>query len=1212
MDISEQRLAGLSPEQRRLIEHWLRREQPAAEVAAPADTIPRRPATGASPLSFAQQRLWFLQQLDPASPAYNIRTAVRLVGQLDVAALERSLNVIVERHEVLRTTFHAGDSQPIQRIAPSLHIPIPLIPLNDLPPTERDAQVQRLALQVTEQPFDLARGPLLRVRLLRLAASEHVLLLTLHHVVSDAWSQGIQLRELMTLYAADLTGTPSPLPALPIQYADYAAWQRLQSETLAAQLRYWKEQLGQTPHVLNLPFDRPRPAVATYRGVWNYFTLPASVLNQIKALSQQAGITLFMTLLAAFDVLLYRYTGQTDIVVGTPVAGRNRSEVEGLIGLFVNMLALRTQLDGDPPFVTVLQRVRAMALAAYAHQDVPFEKLVEELQLARDLSRNPLFQVMLVLQNTPLPALKGPGLTVLPMEMTSTTATLDLALYMRELDQELQVRVEYNTDLFDDTTIRRMIEHLNMLLASIAAEPERRISALSLLTEAEREQLLWTWNDSARPYPHDQCFCQLFEAQVARTPDAVALVFDLRDKETRRQGDKEATGCTTNDDSVFSLQPPRGYPAFSVRLTYDQLNRRANQLARLLVAHGIGPDGLVALLTLRGVDLLIAMLAAFKAGGAYVPLDPAHPVQRQRQILLQSRSSVVLCTQAFAPTLDAALADLPAASRPLIMCIDALDAQAGPDNNLPIRCGPQNLAYVIHTSGSTGAPKGAMVEQLGMLNHLYAKIADLGLTSADAVAQTASACFDISVWQFLAALLVGGQVQIFDDRIAHDPALLLDHLVQDQITILELVPSLLRMLLVESGRRAAAAAALPSMRWLIATGEALPVDLGRQWLVAYPRIPLLNAYGPTECADDVTHYPLRQPPGADVFQMPIGRPVANTRLYLLDRQLQPVPVGVAGELYVAGDGVGRGYLNRPDLTAERFVPNPWGSGFSVQGSGETDSADTRHPIRFPPLSPPSTGGRGGVLYATGDLARYRPDGMIVFLGRSDHQVKIRGFRIELEEIATVLNGHMAVYESVVLVREDVAGDVRLVAYVVPHEDDRRMTMDDGSPSEPSSIVHRPSSIVNDLRAFLNQRLPEYMLPSAFVLLDALPRRPSGKLDRLALPQPDQARPATEREFVAPGTLTEERLAEIWMQVLGVKQVGIYDNFFDLGGHSLLVAQLLFRLRDEFQIDLPLHQLFEQPTIAELALTVEELLLAEVAGLSEEAALEQIAETDARL
>jgi amino acid adenylation domain-containing protein len=1162
MDIPEQRLAGLSSEQRRLIEHWLRREQNAAAAAA-ADTIPRRPLTDASPLSFAQQRLWFLQHLTPASPAYNLRTAVRLVGQLDVAALERSLNVVVQRHAVLRTTFHAADGQPIQRIAPSLHMPLPMIPLDHVPPIERDAQLQRLALQETEQPFDLARGPLLRVRLLRLDADTHVLLLTIHHVISDAWSQGIQLRELMALYAADLTGGPSPLPELPIQYADYAAWQRecFQSEMRAAHLRYWQEQLGHTPHVLDLPFDRPRPAVATYRGVWNYFTLPAILLDQIKALSQQAGVTLFMTLLAAFDVLLYRYTGQTDIVVGTPVAGRNRSEVEGLIGVFVNMLALRTRLDGDPPFAELLQRVRSMALAAYAHQDVPFEKLIEELQLARDLSRNPLFQVMLVLQNVPLPALKGPGLNVLPMEVTSTTSTLDLTLYMRELEQALQVRVEYNTDLFDDTTIRRMISHLHMLLASIGAEPERRISALALLTEAEREQLLYTWNDSARPYPQDHGFCQLFEAQVARTPHAPAVA------------------CA------------------GARLTYAQLNRRANGLARLLVASGVGPDVLVALLTERSIDCLIAMLAVFKAGGAYVPLDPAHPVPRQRQILMQSRSSAVLCTQAFAPTLAEVLAELPAAARPPIIRIDALDPQEGPDDNLPSRCGPQNLAYVIHTSGSTGAPKGVMVAQLGMLNHLYAKIADLGLTGADMVAQTASSCFDVSVWQFLVALLVGGQVQIFDDRIAHDPALLRDMIAQDQITILEMVPSLLRMLLVERGRRADAAAALPSLRWLIVTGEALPVELSRQWLIAYPHIPLLNAYGPTECADDVTHYPLRQPPGAAVLQVPIGRPVANTRLYLLDRQLQPVPVGVAGELYVAGDGVGRGYLNCPDLTAERFVPNP----FVMTNDERRTTNDDRN--SDPCVLGPASFVR---LYKTGDHARYRADGMIVFLGRSDQQVKLRGFRIELDEIATVLDQHPEVRECVVLAREDVAGDARLVAYVVLIADERRRTKDEGSDA---AVVVRRSSLASELRSFQAARLPDYMLPAAFVLLDALPRTPTGKLDRWALPLPDQTRPTTEREFVAPCTLTETRLAEIWAQVLGVQQLGIYDNFFDLGGHSLLVAQLWFRLREEFQIDLPLHRLFEQPTIAELALAVEELLLAEVADLTDAAALQQITQID---
>jgi hypothetical protein len=540
MEPLEQQLAGLSPAQHRLVELWLRQKQVVADPAPPSRAIPRLPASSA-PLSFAQQRIWFLNQLEPASPAYNLRTAVRLVGRLDVALLERSLNAIVQRHEALRTTFLSVNGQPQQVIAPTLSISLPVVTLDHLPLAERDAQLLERQLQDTEQPFDLEHGPLLRTSLLRLGAEEHVLLLTMHHIISDGWSQGVQLHELAALYAAFAHGKPSPLPELPIQYADYVLWQRdwLQGSILDEQLVYWKTQLEPLPHVLDLSTDRPRPVVATSHGAWAYFTVSASLLDQLKNMSRREGVTLFMTLLATFDLLLYRYTGQCDLVVGSPVAGRTRSELEGLIGCFVNMLALRTQLDEDPPVRELLQRVRTVTLGAYGHQDLPFEKLVEELQVARDLSRNPIFQVMLALQNTPMPALQGPGLTLEPMEVNSTSSTLDLSWYLREQMHELQIRVEYNTDLFDAATIMRMLGHFQTLLNGIVAAPGQRLADLPLLTDRERRQLLDEWNATQSEYPHDQCIHQLFEAQVARTPDAIMVVFDSwGDKETRRQGDR--------------------------------------------------------------------------------------------------------------------------------------------------------------------------------------------------------------------------------------------------------------------------------------------------------------------------------------------------------------------------------------------------------------------------------------------------------------------------------------------------------------------------------------------------------------------------------------------------------------------------------------------------------------------------------------------------
>jgi amino acid adenylation domain-containing protein len=1112
MDILEQQMTSLSPEQRRLVEYWLRQEQTADEVAF-ADVIPRRGATDASPLSFAQQRLWFMQHLAPTSPAYNMRAVVRLIGQLDSAALERSLNVIVQRHEVLRTTFVSTDGYPQQVIAPSLYIAIPLISLDKMPPAEHDAQVQRLMLQETEELFDLARGPLLRVRLLCLAADEHVLLVTMHHIISDAWSQGIQLRELMALYDADLTGTPSPLPELPIQYADYAAWQRqwLQSEPLTAQMRYWKGQLGPPLPTLDLLGDRPRPAVATHRGVWDYFTLPASLLDQLKALSQRSGVTLFMTLLAALDVLLYRYTGQTDIVVGSPIAGRNRSEVEGLLGLFVNMLALRTQLDGDPPFEELLQRVRVVALAAYAHQDIPFEQLIEELQIPRDLSRNPLFQVMLVLQNIPLPALKGPGLTLVPMEVTSTTTTLDLALYMRELEQALQVRVEYNIDLFDDATIRRMIGHLCMLLTSIVAEPERSISTLPLVTEAERQQLLVEWNSPPLAMQHDDGFLHvLIAAQAARTPDAVALVW----------ADQQ--------------------------LTYAALDQQADQLAQQLRRRGVGPETLVGLCGDRSLGLVIGLLGIMKAGGAYVPIDPAAPPARREQMLAdaQVRVLVTVADQGDPATAQLHIAPDLLVSQPIV----ELDAD--------------HLAYMIYTSGSTGAPKGVAISHRALLSSVSAM--RVGLTAADVLLAVTVIAFDIATLELLMPLSVGARVILASRDTVVDSARLQRLLEQARVTVLQATPVTWQVLVAAGWQPD------PSLKMLCG-GEALSRSLADQLTASGGT--LWNVYGPTE----TTLWATQSRVTAGVGAVPIGRPLANSRLYLLDRALQPVPVGVVGELYIGGAGLARGYLKRPDLTAERFVPNP----FATTNDERRTTNDDR--ARDPFVRRPWSFVR---LYRTGDLARYRPDGLLAFIGRADYQVKLRGFRIELGEIETALRSHPVVGMCVVLAREDLAQagaylDKRLVAYVVPIADAERRTQDAGADS---SFVARPASLASELRSFLKARLPDYMIPSAFVLLDRLPRTPNGKVDRRALPAPDAQSNAVS--YSAPRTPVEELLAKLWATLLGRARVGLHDNFFTLGGHSLLAAQVLARVRDAFQVDLPLRALFEAPTVAELAAWVE--------------------------
>jgi amino acid adenylation domain-containing protein len=1097
-------------------------------------TPPIRPAPPETTLlSFSQERAWFIHQLDPDNPAYNIPGGIRLIGGLNLEALERSLLEIVRRHAILRTTFATVDGQPIQFVAPpaqAFHLPI--VDLRHVPAAGREAETQRQIREEAARPFDLLTGPLIRAMLVRLSDGEHVLLVTMHHIISDQWSFGVFLRELAIFYeflnqqpdqAALADGLAQRLPPLPIQYIDYAAWQRqwlapgADGDVLAQQMAYWKRQLGSAgtpaPTTLDLPTDYPRQATQTFAGSRLTFTLPTALVADLKRFSQHEKATLFMTLLAAFQTLLYRYTGQHDIVVGSSIANRNQRAIEGLIGFFVNTLVLRTDLSGNPSFRALVGRVRAMTMDAYAHQELPFEKLVEELRPERDLSRHPLFQVLFELHATPTLHLQPPGLEIQPIEIERTAAQFDLTLSMADRAEGLSGYVEYNTQLFERATIERLLGHFQMMLMSVVADPDQRVAALPLLTECECKQLLDDWNATQAAYPLDQCFHRLFESQVALTPDLIAV------------------SCEQE------------------RLSYQQLNQRANRVARRLRAFGVGPDVVVGLLADRGIDLLTMILAIFKAGGAYLPLDPRHPNQRYIQVLSQSQSPLVLVAADRMTGLLHALEQLPPAQRPQVLEIEDPALQQADAANLTPLSTPAQLAYVIYTSGSTGLPKGAMLEQRGMINHLYAKITTLGLTQADCVAQTASQCFDISVWQFLAALLVGGQVRIVPDEIAFDPRRLMAHVAEHQVTILETVPSLLRSMLTELAEQDQPTRS--ALRWMIPTGEALPPDVAREWLRVYPAIPLLNAYGPTECSDDVTHYRIDHPLTADMLTIPIGRPIANTRLYILDRRMQLLPVGIPGELYVGGVGVGRGYLNDPARTAQVFVPDCFAS------------------------EP------GQRLYRTGDLARYQPDGNILFGGRIDHQVKLRGFRIELGEIEAVMARHPAVREAVVIVREDQppAGgqpDKRLVAYVVEEHD-----KEPGSQTGPDDF---PSGRLDssDFRSFLKDSLPEYMVPSAIVVLDALPLTPNGKLDRRALPQPMTNRSAHDRAVVAPRTPIEELLVAIWQQVLSVDQFSIHDNFFALGGHSLLITRVNTRLRESLGVDLPLRTLFEQPTVAALA------------------------------
>ena len=1049
-------------------------------------------------LSFAQQRLWFLDQLRPDSPVYNVPVVFQLRGLLDVAALEHSLNEIVRRHKALRTTFATVDGRLIQVVAPVLSLTLPVVGLCEVPETEREASARQLLTEEVRRPFDLAHGPLLRATLLRLDAEEHVLLLMMHHIVSDDWSIKVFNQELAVLYEAFSAGKPSPLPELPIQYADFAVWQRqwLQGEVLEEQLSYWKQQLGGSLPVLELPTDRPRPAVQTFEGAIQSFVLSSDLTNALKALSRREGVTLFMTLLAAFRTLLYRYTGQWDILVGSPIANRNRAEIERLIGFFVNTLVLRIDLSGNPTFRELLCRVREVTLEAYAHQDLPFEKLVEELQPERDMSRNPLFQVVFALQNVLVEAPALPGLTVSPVEVHNGTAKFDLTLELWERPEGFCGRLEYDTGLFDATTISRLLGNFQTLLEGIVANPDQCLVDLPVLGEAERRRLLVEWNDTEVEYSRDRCIHELFEAQVERTPDAVAVIFEGQ------------------------------------HLTYRELNRRANQLAHYLRELGVGPGVLVGLCVERSLEMVVGILGVLEAGGAYVPLDPAYPRERLA-FMLHDAQVVALLTQ------ERLVEHLPPQEVP-VLCLDTEWKTISPksEKNPVSGVRPDDLAYVIYTSGSTGRPKGVTIAHANICPLLHWGYENLGLSTADRAIQYLSYCFDWSVWEIFITLTSGASLFVIPRHKALDPEETLDFIAENGITVLHGTPTQFQPL-IALGQR------LDTIEYACIGAEKLPYDLVdrcHDLLDANCRI--FNMYGPTETAIIATILEIdRSDIGKyrDLASVPIGEPISNTRCHILDQRGNLQPIGVPGELHIAGDGLARGYLSRPELTAEKFVPDPFNSRARV--------------------------------YRTGDLVKWLPDGNIEFLGRIDHQVKVRGFRIELGEVEAILDQHPAVQQVVVLVLEDRPGEKRLVAYFVP--------------------ARGQAPTVGGLRHFLREKLPDYMVPSAFVTLEALPLMPNGKVDRRALPAPGVARSEREGAFVVPRTPVEKELAHTWGDILGIKQVGINDNFFDLGGHSLLATQVISRIRDAFHLEMPIRNLFEAATVADLATVIERKLIEQV-------------------
>jgi amino acid adenylation domain-containing protein/non-ribosomal peptide synthase protein (TIGR01720 family) len=1125
-------------------------------VYPPIRLVPRdRPP----PLSFAQQRLWFIQQIDPGSAAYNIPTAIRLTASVDRAALQQTLDEIVRRHEVLRTVFAAVDGQAVQIINPAQPVHLPIIDLQDLPPAEREAEVMRLATMEAQQPFDLERGPLMRQALLCLGTEEHVLLLTIHHIISDGWSEGVFVRELTTLYAARATGQPAALSELPIQYADYAAWQRewLQrvdehgDSPMRQQLAYWKRQMAGAPALLELPTNRPRPVAHTCHGAHQALALPQELSEALNQLSRREGVSLFMSLLAAFQTLLYRYTGQVDIVVGSPIANRTQAETEYLIGCFANVLALRGDLSGNPSFRELLRRVREMALDAYAHQDVPFEKVMDALDVPRDLSHTPLFQVMFALQNAPMGVLELPGLTLRPCMVESGSSKFDLSLSLEETEHGISGVAEYNTDLFDAVMIARMLGHFQTLLAGIVANPDQRIADLPLLTAVERQQLLSDWNATEAAYPTDTSIVDLFVAQAERTPDAVAAVFADH------------------------------------QLTYRELNRRANRLAHYLQKEGVRPEVLVAVRIERSIELLVGVLAILKAGGAYVPLDPAHPPDRLAFMLEDSRASLLLTatndqrrqedkgtrrqgdgeTETQHSTLNtqhfSSFLHPPSSILDLVADWPAIAAE--PAHAPPSSATPDNLAYAIYTSGSTGTPKAVAVTHAGLLNLVFWHCQAFDVTAGARATQLAALGFDAVVWEIWPYLAVGARIHLIDEETRLAPTQLRDWLLAQAITICFLPTPLVAQMLDSPWPTQSA------LQTMLTGGDALH---------RYPdqTLPfrLINNYGPTENTVVTTSGCV---PAVEQAALPptIGRPIANVQVYVLDAALQPVPLGVAGELYIGGVQLARGYLNRPELTAEKFVPNPFlkieDRGLKIEDS--LSSAEQALSSILYPLSSESSR-----LYKTGDLARYQPDGAIEFLGRIDHQVKIRGYRIELGEIEALLLGHPAVAEGAIVLREDRVGEKRLVAYLVPNE--KRETLNDKALIVPDSAFSvQPSALSGELRAFLKDKLPDYMVPSAFVVLDVLPLTPNGKLDRKALPAPDRSSARQGQVYVAPCTPTEAALAAIWGQVLGLAQVGVHDNFFELGGDSILSIQVVARA-NEAGLRLAPSDMFRYQNIAELA------------------------------
>ncbi|MVT74322.1 non-ribosomal peptide synthetase [Bradyrhizobium cajani] len=1055
-----------------------------------------------APLSFQQQRMYVLSRLDSTGYNYNVVEVAMIGGQIDAAALRAGLAAICRRHEVLRSVFVEHQGEPQQRVLQS-HPHFERIRLKPCAADRRAAVIRREALKLAQYPFDLAREPPLKVTLLSFDKSSHALVVNVHHLVTDGWSQRLFWEELAAHYAAARKTSATPLPSPAFQYRDFALWQQGWAQTPAVkeQLDYWRTQLDGVT-TLPLRTDRPRPAAWSGHGARHYLEFSKTLSADLRALSQNQGVTPFMTLLAAFQCLLFRHTSHEDVAIGSLIANRNQIESERLIGLFANTLILRNDLSGDPTFGEVLRRVRQVTLDAYRNQDLPIEEVLRALQVARRSDGNPLFRIMFILQNASIEAARFPGLSLRRIEVDPRVARFDITLELVEADGRFSGFFEYATDLFDAATIEDMAAQFKTLLKAVIADPEQRISRLQLLTEAERRQLLAQGHGVPANFTARGNLSERFDRQARATPNAIAV-----------------------SDGHASL-------------SYRELARRSQAIARWLAREGVGAETVVALLAERGPDLLAAMIAVQRVGAAFLNLDPDQPPARLTTILGSSCARVLLTGRVQSVMVDTLLEPLVERIR-----VAELEDAITPGTTRPARAArrtPSSLAYLVYTSGSSGAPKGVMIEQRGLSNHLAALISELGLSARDVIAQTAPQSFVISVWQFLAGPMVGARVHVCDNATVQDPVLLAREIAREAITVLEIVPSLLRVIL-DRMDEAPIQRAFAKLRLLISTGEPLPVELCHAWFARCPKVPLINAYGASECSDDVSLHRLTKAPAETTTNVPIGAPLPNTQLYVLDANLQPQPVGVVGELCIGGAGVGRGYVNDPAQSRQRFLPDPF-----------TRQAGTR-------------------LYRSGDLARRRADGTIECLGRADHQVKIRGYRIELKEIEHALADHPGVRAGIVEPRREAGGDVRLIAHIVATSGSRISA--------------------SELREFLKRRLPEHAIPSAFLFLDQVPLNAHGKLDRSALLAPAQQEASGADAAVPARRFTEKVLSDIWIDLLKVESLGVTDNFFDLGGHSLLAGQVMARIARALGVSLPIKTIFEAPTIDELARRVDEAVAA---------------------